>query len=233
VKLLSDNQQAQTKLRDVLRSTYVDAAFERRQPTPKELATLHHPYIDAMLEEILRCASTAAVTSRLAMVDTDVLGFHIPKGTDVNFLAHADYIAPPIGAIEERKRSPSSQASKDKTGVWEVSDISVFKPERWLKTTGEKGKVEFTRNAGPSLPFGAGIRGCFGMLYFLFLKRIKPSNHLSGRKLAYIELRMLVVFIVWNFELLPVPGELSAYLAVDKVTHQPQKCYLRLKKADW
>lgn len=174
MKLLSDNQQSQIKLREVLRSTYVDAAFERRQPTPKELATLHHPYIDAMLEEILRCASTAAVTSRLAMVDTDVLGFHIPKGTDVNFLAYADYIAPPIGAIEERKRSSSSQASKDRTGVWEVSDIGVFKPERWLKTTGEKGEVEFTKNAGPSLPFGAGIRGCFGMCTASFSNRSNP-----------------------------------------------------------
>jgi hypothetical protein len=169
VKLLSDNQQAQTKLREVLRSTYVLAADEKRQPTPRELAILHHPYIDAVLEEILRCGSTAAVTSRLAMVDTDVLGVHIPKGTDVNFLAYADYIAPPVGAIEEHKRSSSSQASKDKTGVWRVSDISVFKPERWLQPTGEKGEVEFTKNAGPSLPFGAGIRGCFGMLYYFIL----------------------------------------------------------------
>ena len=44
---------------------------------------------------------------------------------------------------------------------------------------------------------------------------------------------MLVVFIIWNFELLSVPEELSSYLAIDKVTHQPQKCYIRLKKADW
>ena len=98
VKLLSDNQQAQTKLRGILRSTYVDARTEKRQPTAKELATLHHPYIDAMLEEILRCSNTAIVTSRLAMVDTDVLGIRIPKGTDVNFLAN--YKIPPVGSIE-------------------------------------------------------------------------------------------------------------------------------------
>jgi len=163
VKLLSDNQQAQTKLREVLRSTYVGAAAEKRQPTPKELATLHHPYIDAVLEEILRCSTTAAITSRLAMVDTEVLGIRIPKGTDVNFLSYAGFIAPPVGVVEEHKRSPSSQASKDKTGVWKVPDISVFKPERWLKSTGKEEEVEFSKNAGPTLPFGAGIRGCFGM----------------------------------------------------------------------
>ncbi|KAI4721669.1 cytochrome P450 [Aureobasidium sp. EXF-10727] len=215
VKLLSDNPQAQLKLREVLRSTYADASAEKRQPTAKEIATLHHPYIDGVLEEILRSADTAAVLSRLAMVDTDVFGIRIPKGTDVNFLTYAGYIAPSVGTIEEHKRSASSQASKDKTGVWEESDISDFKPERWLKTTGEKGEVEFQKNAGPTLQFGAGVRGCF------------------GRRLAYIELRMLVVFIIWNFELQPVPAELGTYLAIDKITHQPQKCYLRLKKAEW
>jgi cytochrome P450 len=176
VKLLSDNQQAQAKLREVLRSTYVDAARDRRQPTSKELATLHHPYIDAMLEEILRCSTTAAITSRLAMVDTEVLGIRIPKGTDVNFLAYAGFIAPPVGVVEEHKRSPSSQASKDKTGVWEVSDIGVFKPERWLKPTGKEDEVEFSKNAGPTLPFGAGIRGCFGMLRCFLFNQINISN---------------------------------------------------------
>lgn len=233
MKLLSDNQQAQSKLREVLRSTYVDAALEKRQPTSKELATLHHPYIDAMLEEILRCSTTAAITSRLAMVDTDVLGVRIPKGTDVNFLSYNGFVAPPVGSVEEHTRSPSSQAAKDKTGVWEVPDIRVFKPERWLKSTGKESEVEFSKNAGPTLPFGAGIRGCFGMLYVFLHKQIRFTNHFAGRKLAYIELRMLVVFIIWNFELLPAPEVLSSYLAIDKVTHQPQKCYLRLKKADW
>jgi cytochrome P450 len=153
VKLLSDNQQAQAKLREVLRSTYVDAARDRRQPTSKELATLHHPYIDAMLEEILRCSTTAAITSRLAMVDTEVLGIRIPKGTDVNFLAYAGFIAPPVGVVEEHKRSPSSQASKDK-----------------------EDEVEFSKNAGPTLPFGAGIRGCFGMLRCFLFNQINISN---------------------------------------------------------
>ncbi|KEQ59861.1 cytochrome P450 [Aureobasidium melanogenum CBS 110374] len=215
VKLLSDNKKAQSKLREVLRSTYTDAASEQRQPTAGEIATLHHPYIDATLEEILRCGGTIAVMSRCAMVDTDVFGIRIPRGTDLNFLTHAGYVAPPVGVVEEHTRSPSSQAAKDKTGIWEVSDINVFKPERWLRPTDKKGEVEFQKNAGPSLQFGAGIRGCF------------------GRRLAYIELRMLIVLIIWNFELLPVPEKLGTYLASDKITHQPQKCYLCLKKAGW
>lgn len=170
--------------------------------------------------------------SRCAMVDTDVFGIRIPEGTDINFLTHAGYVAPPVGVVEEHTRSASSQASKNKTGVWEVSDISVFKPERWLRRTGEKGEVEFQRNAGPNLQFGAGIRGCFGMLY-CFCRKDKVSDHFTGRRLAYIELRMLIVLIVWNFELLPVPEGLGTYHSINKITRQPQKCYLRLKKAGW
>ncbi|KAI5200906.1 cytochrome P450 [Aureobasidium subglaciale] len=213
VKLLSDNRSAQEKLREVLRSTYADATAEKRQPTAEEVTTLHNPYIDATLEEILRCGGTASVLSRVALVDSDIFGIRIPKGTDVNFMSYFGYIAPSVGTIEEDKRSTSSQASKDKTGVWETSDIEAFNPKRWLRRIGETDEMEFMKNAGPTLQFGAGVRGCF------------------GRRLAYIELRMLVVFIVWNFELLPVPEELGTYMAVDRITHQPQKCYVRLKKA--
>ncbi|THW15465.1 cytochrome P450 [Aureobasidium pullulans] len=232
VKLISDNQQSQSRLREVLRSTYADASAERRQPTAKEIATLHHPFIDAMLEEILRCGQTAAVLSRIATADTEIFGIHIPKGVDVNFLSYAGYVAPPVGTVEEHKRSASSQASKDKTGVWDNNDISVFKPERWLRTD-EKGEAEFVKNAGPTLQFGAGVRGCFGMMEIFYFPNRIESDDFAGRKLAYIELRMLVVFIVWNFELLQVSEELGTYRAVDRITHQPQKCYLRLKKAGW
>jgi hypothetical protein len=53
----------------------------------------------------------------------------------------------------------------------------------------------------------------------------------TGRKLAEIELRILLVLLVWNFDLQPTPAELSSYRAVDKVTHQPQQCFVRLAPA--
>lgn len=232
VKLLSDNQQAQATLRKTLRLTYSEAFAEKRQPTAKEIATLHHPYIDATLEEILRCGKTAGAEGRVAMVDTEVFGYPIPKGTDLFFLTCAGYVAPPVGTVDESKRSATSQAAKDKTGVWDISDIGIYKPERWLSRAGEKGEVVFDKNAGPNLPFGLGVRGCFGELK-LTNGRNRPADNSAGRRLAYIELRMLVVFIIWNFELLPAPEELSTYAGVDRITHQPLQCYLRLKKAGW
>jgi hypothetical protein len=43
-------------------------------------------------------------------------------------------------------------------------------------------------------------------------------------------MRFVLVLLLWNFELLPTPDALSGFAAVDKITHQPQECYVRLKE---
>lgn len=59
----------------------------------------------------------------------------------------------------------------------------TFEPERWLRkkkrassstTATEDEAIEFNANAAPQAAFGLGLRGCW------------------GRKLVYVELRMLV-----------------------------------------
>lgn len=47
---------------------------------------------------------------------------------------------------------------------------------------------------------------------------------------AQLELRFVLVLLLWNFELLPTPEALSGFASFDKITHQPQKCYVRLKE---
>ena len=113
--------------------------------------------------------------------------------------------------IEESRRSASSQAHKDKSGggVWDPADMGTFNPERWL-THDENGAEVYDARAGPQLAFGQGPRGCF------------------GKKLAYMELRIMIVLMVWKFELRTTPPELSGYEAVDKLTHRPQQCFVRL-----
>ena len=118
------------------------------------------------------------------------------------------YIESPL-PVDESKRSQSSQDSKDKNGTWDVSDIGTFAPERWL-IQGEGDEMEFNARAGPSQPFGGGPRGCF------------------GRRLASLELKIVIALVVWNFELRPVPVMLSSFKAEDKLTHAPRQCYLRL-----
>jgi hypothetical protein len=46
-----------------------------------------------------------------------------------------------------------------------------------------------------------------------------------------MELRMLIVLLVWNFDFQPTPAEISSYRGVDKLTHQPQQCFVRLAPA--
>jgi hypothetical protein len=64
--------------------------------------------------------------------------------------------------IDEKLRSASSRESKAKYGAWEPRKIGDFLPERWL-VKDEDGNEKFDPQAGPSLPFGAGLRGCHGI----------------------------------------------------------------------
>lgn len=83
VKHLTAQQAVQEKLRQHLRSTFKQAAESNQSPTAVEIAKTSVPYLDAVIEEILRVGGTAAANMRVATMDSEILGFHIPKGTDV------------------------------------------------------------------------------------------------------------------------------------------------------
>jgi cytochrome P450 len=74
------------------------------------------------------------------------------------------------------------------------------------------GAEVFDASAGPHMAFGAGLRGCF------------------GKKLAYLELRLAIVLILWHFELGEVKGEYASFEAIDQLTHAPVVCYVNLVK---
>ncbi|KAI0146267.1 cytochrome P450 [Xylariaceae sp. FL1272] len=211
VKLLTDNQAAQDQLRQTLHDEFPQALSEKRAPTYEELSTQHIPYLDAVVEEVLRHANTIAFVVRQALQDTTVLGRHIPKGTDVFFMANgAGYLEPNM-RISDDIRSPGARhgTSKAQIGTWEDKDIGKFRPERWLKAEDKT----FDSMAGPQLAFGLGPRGCF------------------GKKLALQQLKMQFALIIWHFKLLPTPPELSGYNAVQRFAREPTQCYVRLEKA--
>ena len=215
MKLLADHQAAQDKLRQHLRAALPEAAKERRNPLPKEILKSHVPYLDATIEEIVRVAGTASGAIRVATRDAVVLGHVIPKGTDVFFLSNGPGYFSPILPVKEELRSESSRSAKGrKVGEWNPKDMAQFVPERWIAKD-EQGNEIYDAMAGPLLTFGLGPRGCF------------------GKRLAYIEMRLMITMIMWNFELLKCPEALSGYAAIDKITHKPQQCYLRLKKVEW
>jgi cytochrome P450 len=166
------------------------------------------------MEEVLRCSGTVPVVDRQAVVDTELLGHHIPKGTVVSCLVMGPSMTSPGFDIDESRRNASSQAVKKegRDRAWDPNDMSAFKPERWL-ARGEEGD-EFDAAAGPQLAFGLGARQCF------------------GKRLANLELRVILTLIVWNFELLPCPPALSGHKPVLIMTSRPKDCYVCLREIE-
>ena len=44
---------------------------------------------------------------------------------------------------------------------------------------------------------------------------------------------MLLTYVVWEFELLPVPDKFSGFEAEDRLTWEPQQVHLRLKRCEY
>lgn len=212
IKFLADSPSCQARLRESLRGAHAPALTEGRAPTHVEIVQAGVPYLDAVVEEMLRLAHTAPIQERQAKEDTVVLGHLIPKGTNVLIANQGASFTEPAFGIAEALRSPSCQTAAKERGprAWDAEGMGRFQPERWLVRT-EIGGEAFDSSAGPTIPFGLGLRGCF------------------GRRLAYMELKLLVTLLVWTFEFLPCPEELSSYENIEGLTRKPVQCYINLK----
>lgn len=222
VKMLADHPEVQRRLRRDLRAVLPEATAERRAPTYQELVKAHVPYLDAVVDEVLRHANTIAFVVRTALMDTTVLGRHIPKGTDVFLMANGPGYLEPALPVQDSMRSPGARRSQqDEKSVgnkalsrkWNDVDISAFKPERWLRVDPATGKEVFDPMAGPTLAFGLGPRGCF------------------GRRLALQSLRIHFAMTLLHFDLLQTPQHLNSYDAVQRFAREPKQCYMRIRKA--
>ncbi|KAK7954808.1 hypothetical protein PG988_015502, partial [Apiospora saccharicola] len=209
IKLLATHQDVQAVLRATLRAAFVSAASELRQPTADEITLTSVPYLDAVLEESLRYAPPIPLLIRTAMVDTTLLGYPVPKGTNVFMPALGPgYTAPPV-PVAEGARSETSR-TKGWGGRWDEGDMHRFRPERWLQVD-EDGTQRFNSRAGPMITFGLGPRSCF------------------GKRLAYLEMRMVLSLLVWNFEFQKVEGSLASNDVHESITTCPRSCYVALK----
>ena len=224
VKLLTDHVDAQKRLRNALQRSFQQAYAENRDPTVQEIVGTRIPYLDATVEEVLRCACTSPFVDRQATVDTEVFGYHVPQGTVVLALLGGPSMMSPAFDIEEpQRRQGSKQRGQAETFVnpsshiekkaWDPGNISNFMPERWLVPGGNVGDEQrFDPNVGPQLAFGMGPRACF------------------GRRSVYMELRIFfLTLLCWRFELLQCPSALSSYDSELRTTNEPRQCYLRLR----
>jgi cytochrome P450 len=152
------------------------------------------PYLDAVIEEILRLSHTFALLERQSTEATTILGHPVPKGTTVFMPMYGPSFTEVGFKIDNTSRSESSRNALRSRGErkWPESNMNDFCPERWLREVGNE-KEAFDRTAGPFLAFGLGKRGCF------------------GQKLAYLEMKLVLTLIIWHFELQPCPHKLSSY----------------------
>ncbi|KAH6855503.1 cytochrome P450 monooxygenase [Chaetomium sp. MPI-CAGE-AT-0009] len=217
VKYLADAPAAQTTLRAALHAAFAEAKAERRTPTIQEITSKQVPWLEATIEESLRCSATAPTIDRMALTDTQILGYRIPKGTVVAQPCSGPSITMPAFEIDEALRSPTSLAARrDGDTVppnWKHDGISTWSPERWLITSPD-GRIEFNPKAGPQIAFGLGTRGCY------------------GKRLTYVESRILLTLLVWNFELLQCAPKISRLTAVMTTANTPRDCYIRLKELE-
>ena len=218
VKKLSRDQEAQHTFRAHLDALFSDARMGGRQPAADEIKDTvgkrEARHIDAFVEECVRVACPMNMVARDAIVDTTILGHPIPKGTTVVLATRkAGYTTPGYAhTIDESVRSESSRKRRDMFGEWEPADVEDFKPERWLKNKADGEGEIFDPNAGPVLTFGTGIRGCF------------------GRRLAYLELRIVLVLLFWNYQFLPISEDINGDDFVLGLANSPTQCYVRLQK---
>lgn len=202
---------AQSRLRQDLYAAHPAAVAENRLPTAQEITSTNVPYLDATMEETLRVSHIVTFVTRETIADTQILGHHIPKGHQILFATTAEGFMKPEFTIDESRKVADNEKLRS-YGVWDHSDVRDFNPERWMKRESD-GKEAFDSRAGPSLPFGAGPRGCF------------------GRRLAYLEMRIAMTILIWKFEFMGLADEeLASLECIDTSTETPIHCYVRLRR---
>ncbi|KAH9895523.1 cytochrome P450 [Xylariomycetidae sp. FL2044] len=209
LKLLADYPDVQAKLHGELQAALSNAVQENRLPTSDEIIHAKIPYLDAVLEEMLRLRA-GMVVPRDTVRDTELLGRRIPKGTVVLMILQGpDFSPAPTSQYwKEAKKNASLAGQYPGHGN---PDLEVFDPERWLIRDDRGDITEFDGSTFPQLAFGIGIRACW------------------GRRLAMLETRIMTAMMVWKFEFLPVPKPLASHAATYDISYRAKLGYVNLK----
>lgn len=203
------------------------AQFPSSPQTPPAEAILaaNIPYLDASIEELLRRSNVIPEVVREAACDADLLGHRVPKGAT---LVCSTYVGHKPFAVPDEARSVTSRANTAYGSFWQ-RDVDEFHPERWLRADGS-----FDAKALPRLAFGTGTRACFGKVPPPSPSQTKDNVarwtdfKATGRKFATQQFRIMLVVVLLNFELLPIPDHLNNFDAFSKITRSPCQCFVRL-----
>jgi cytochrome P450 len=214
VKRLGVHQATQDKLRTYLHQAYAPALAQRRNPTQEEITKSHIPYLDAFIEEVLRCDTPSPFVIKETLVEMPILGAVVPKGSLLFLPLFGRSIDAPAYAIPESARSDTSQKHNNTIpSDWTGSEFAPheFHAERWLRKDTTTGRVIFDPKAGPFMTFGAGNRECW------------------GKRLAYLQLKLIATLLLWRFQFLPLSADLGGFETTDILNAKPKKCFVSLK----
>ncbi|RYP75284.1 hypothetical protein DL771_002504 [Monosporascus sp. 5C6A] len=208
VKYMSNNINVQDKLREAVKKALPGESI----PSAAEIVNADIPYLDGAMEETLRLTGTAPVIVRDAKIDTEILGHKVPKGT---YVLMNTSIRDRPEPVPEELRSPSSRAARERRGYdWAnepcAENLHEFAPERWLKKD-MNGLEVFDSKTLPQNAFGDGARACF------------------GKRLAYLELRIMIAHMIWHFKFLPLPEGYNSMRANEGMLRKAAQCYVRLQ----
>jgi len=191
VKFLSGAPDVQRVLRAELLK--LNDSPESRALTYMDVMSDNTPFLEAVVYEVLRYGQIAGGASRLTIAPMNILGYDIPKGTQLIFsystgsrLTTKQNEAA-IRALDPLRPESSLKVGLGGAGLWDEEDITEFKPSRWLTKDGK-----FNPKAGYSYPFGLGPRSC------------------AGKALALLELRIYIATINLAFFLDKVPDALDS-----------------------
>lgn len=214
-KFINSNQRVQAALRQALHEAYPQAKAEARLPTLAEILKTQVPYLEATIEEIMRYTMPSPTLFRDTMVNSEILGHKVPKGTTLLFLANGPGFMMPSVPVEGGVKISNEQ--RGHIGQFDDANITEFLPERWLKNRKNDNGAEevfFDANAGPALAFGVGPRACF------------------GKRLALVQIRIYFTLLIWSFELLDLPPQLAGHEDYWSLSRIPNHVYLKLQQAE-
>lgn len=214
VKHLGEEQEIQDKLRQALFQAYPDARANGQHPKLDDLLKVKVHYLDAFIEEVLRVSNGNMAVSKETAEDLTILGHFIPAGTALMFTSAGPTFTSAGTRVDESLRSESSQKHHDE-GLTDWADSEFppeeFHPERWLRPSEEDdGKLVFDPKAGPLLTFSCGPRICW------------------GKRLAYMQLRMVVTLLLWNFVFEKLPADLQDWDLQDDLFIKPKHSRVKL-----
>ena len=153
---------------------------------------------------------------RKVTCDTQILGYSIPKGTDIIIPLTGPSLTEPALPLPESIRPGTYGETERRIKPWNDDDITEYNPDRWIKleyTALGEHTTRFDPQTGPNLAFSTGPRQCF------------------GKKQALLQLKITASLLLWEFAFEVMEELQSGWEIEERLVNLPKSCYVKLKTA--